>query len=389
VTAYKRVVLALCTLAFFATMVARLVISPVVPDIVAAFGTSNAAVGLALSAMWAAYALSQFPSGVLGDRFGERRVILAALATTTVTALALALSPSFPVFVLFAVALGAGAGLHYSVAASLLTKQFDAVGRAIGVHGAGAPLAGLLAPIAAALVGAAFGWRYAVAIGAVVAFAVLVAFALAIRPTPPSRPDRSIASGLDPRTLRTYATDRRVRYTTVIAICCGFSWQATASFLPAFLEANHGLSRTAAGVAFSGYFVVQGVGQPLLGLVTDRFGTDRAIAGAVAIAACGYALLVTTSGPVALSVSLLFVGVGMSWTAPVESRFMASFSDADRGSAFGLVRTVYNLVAASGSVVVGSLADLFGWAAAFGSLAVLLGALLALVVSNRLFGLGL
>ena len=68
---YRNTVLVLCTLAFFATMVARLVISPVVPDIETEFGTSSGMIGLALSGMWAAYALSQFPSGVLADRYGE------------------------------------------------------------------------------------------------------------------------------------------------------------------------------------------------------------------------------------------------------------------------------------------------------------------------------
>ncbi len=76
---YRHTVLGLCTFAFASTMLARLVISPVVPDVTDGFGVSTGAVGLALSGMWAAYALTQFPSGILGDRFGERRVILAAV----------------------------------------------------------------------------------------------------------------------------------------------------------------------------------------------------------------------------------------------------------------------------------------------------------------------
>ncbi|PSQ18118.1 MFS transporter, partial [Halobacteriales archaeon QS_8_69_73] len=85
--AYRYIVLTLCTLAFTATMVARLAISPVVPDVTAAFSVSRSAVGLALTGMWAAYALAQFPSGVLADRVGERRIILAAVGTTAVAGL--------------------------------------------------------------------------------------------------------------------------------------------------------------------------------------------------------------------------------------------------------------------------------------------------------------
>jgi len=44
---YEETVLAMCTLAFLATMAARLVISPVVPRITAEFGVSNSVIGLA------------------------------------------------------------------------------------------------------------------------------------------------------------------------------------------------------------------------------------------------------------------------------------------------------------------------------------------------------
>ncbi|TKX71630.1 MFS transporter, partial [Halorubrum sp. SP9] len=140
---YEHTALALCTLAFTGTMVARLVVSPLVPEITTRFDVTNGTVGLALSGMWLTYALTQFPSGVLGDRYGERRVILAAVGATAVASVLLAASPSMLAFGLFAAALGVGAGLHYSVATTFLTRQFEDTGRAVGVHVAGGPLAGL------------------------------------------------------------------------------------------------------------------------------------------------------------------------------------------------------------------------------------------------------
>jgi len=58
---YEETVLAMCTLAFLATMAARLVISPVVPRITAEFGVSNSVIGLALTGMWTAYFLLAVP----------------------------------------------------------------------------------------------------------------------------------------------------------------------------------------------------------------------------------------------------------------------------------------------------------------------------------------
>jgi MFS family permease len=64
--------------------------------------------------MWAAYALFQFPGGIVADRIGERRVILAAMAGITAASLALASAPTFGVFAVAAVGLGAAAGLYFT-----------------------------------------------------------------------------------------------------------------------------------------------------------------------------------------------------------------------------------------------------------------------------------
>jgi len=100
---YRHTVLSLCMLAFLVTYFARLAISPVVPLIVDDFTVSNTAIGVALSGMWLAYGAAQFPSGVLADRYGERRVILVAVGGTTAMSVVLALAPVFPAFVLAAV----------------------------------------------------------------------------------------------------------------------------------------------------------------------------------------------------------------------------------------------------------------------------------------------
>jgi predicted MFS family arabinose efflux permease len=378
---YRYVVLALCTLAFTATMVARLAISPVVPAITGDFAVSTGAVGLALSGMWAAYALSQFPSGVLADRFGERRVVLAAVGVTALASLLLTLSPNYPVFALTVVLLGAGAGLHYSVATSLIARHFEQVGRAIGVHVAGGPVAGLLSPVAAAAVGARYGWRAAMLLGAAVAVPTLLAVRWRVRPTPPSRPDVRMRTRFELGPLRELLGRPEIRHTTLMAVGGAFCWQATASFLPAFLIAHHGYSAAAASALFSAYFVVHGATQPVLGGVSDRFGRDATAAAAFGTGVVGFGVLVVASGP-AVVAAVPLVGVAMSWGAPVQSRFIDHLGEGERAAGFGLVRTVYMLLGATGSVVVGALADLSGWTAAFGVLAVLLAAEFLLVVGS-------
>ena len=389
---YRHTALALCTLAFTATMVARLAISPLVPRITTRFGVTNATVGLALSGMWLAYALAQFPSGVLGDRYGERVVILTAVGATAVASLLIAISPSIGVFMVFTVVLGAGAGLHYSVATTFLAKQFDDIGRAIGVHVAGGPIAGLAAPPLAALVGSRYGWRVGILLGTAVAVPVFALFASQVRSTEPVRPDQALRERFALSPLAELLSRPSILYTTGLATLGAFTWQATASFLPTFLEVGGGLSTALSALLFSLYFLVHGGTQPVTGSLSDRFGRDATAMGTMSAGIVGYGLLVATArfdlglGPTVVAIG--FVGVAMSWGAPVQSRFMDLLSDDERGAGFGLVRTAYMVVGASGSVVVGTVSDAAGWAPAFGLLAGVMALGLAALLANRALGLG-
>ncbi|EMA46953.1 MFS transporter [Halococcus saccharolyticus] len=378
----------LCTLAFFATMVARLVISPVVPEIVDTFDSSTGILGLALTGLWMAYAFAQFPSGILADRYGERRVILAAVGLTTVASALLALSPSMPVFLVLTLVLGGVAGLHYSVATTLLSRELNNIGTAIGLHNSGAPLAGLLAPIAAAAVSQWFGWRAAIALGAAAALPVFVLFRWKVRPTEPARPEQSMTDRFALEPVLELLSRRKIAFTAVLAFLFEFIWQATASFLPTFLITYHGYSVTFASTLFSAYFVIQGLTQPGIGSLSDRYGREE-IAGLCAVFGIGgYMLLLLGSRLSVLLAGIFCVGIAMGWSAALLPRFVDNLSAAERGAGFGLVRTTYMMLSATGSVVVGTVADAAGWAVAFGIFVVFLAVICVSLVGNQVLDLG-
>ncbi|WP_129115502.1 MFS transporter [Halegenticoccus tardaugens] len=385
---YRDTVLALCTLAFFVTMVARLAISPVVPAITSEFDVSNALIGTALSGMWLAYAIVQFPSGVLADRYGERCVILASVGGTGCTCLAVAVAPEFAVFLVGTVLLGVAAGLHYSVATALLARTYEDLGTAIGFHNAGAPAAGLFTPVAVSWIGVRYGWRPAVAIAVVVALPIFVAFLWGVRPTEPRRPNRPMRDRFRLRPIAELLSRPAIVFTCVIAIVTDFTWQGIASFLPTFFVQHRGYSSTLAGALFAAYFVVQGVLQVGVGSVSDRYGRDFAIALCMVAGVVGLALLVACPGLPAVGIGVLLLGLSMGWGAAVMPRFMDHLSEAERGVGFGLVRTVYMIVASAGSIAVGLFADLFGWAVSFGVLIALLAFVLCLLVANWSLGAG-
>lgn len=386
---YRYTVLTLCTFAFFGTMVARLVISPLVPAITDAFTISNAVIGTALTGMWLAYALTQFPSGVLGDRFGERAVILVAMGGTAVMSLVLAIAPTFWIFVVCVVVLGAVAGLHYSVATTLLSRTFkNNLGFAVGIHTIGSPAAGLIAPIAGAWIGTRYGWRPGVAVGTAIAAPVFVLFALRVRRTEPRRPDQPMAERFEIGPLIELLSNPRIAFTLFVAASAAFVWQGTASFLPTFLIEYRGQSATVAGIVFSAYFVVQAVTKPAVGSLSDRYGRDGVIIGCLSMAAAGLALFVVSSGLVAVILGIGLLGTGLGWSAAVEPRFMDELTEREQNAGFGLVRTVYLILGSLGSLAVGGLADGFSWAVSFGALGALLIIVVAALVMNWMLDLG-
>ncbi|ELY48857.1 MFS transporter [Natronorubrum bangense] len=385
---YRETVLALCTLAFFATMAGRLVISPVVPMILEEFAVSNSVVGVALTGMWMAYFAAQFPSGILADRFSERPVILVAVGGTAIASAFLALAPLFGLFVIGTILLGGVAGLHYSVATTLLTRTYDEIGTAIGVHNSGGPAAGLIAPPIAAWVGVQYGWRPAVAIGAAMAIPVFVLFAWRIRPTEPRRPDQPMAERLELEPLVELLLRPQIAFPICLAIAAAFVWQATASFLPTFLVEHRGQSTELAGTVFAGYFVIQATTQVGVGAISDRYGRDFATAGCMVLAAAGFGVLIAVPGTVAILVAVVLVGTGLGWGAALLPRFMDVLSEAERGAGFGLIRSVYGFIGALGSVITGLLADLFGWGVAFGVLAALLAVVFVALLINWALSLG-
>ena len=363
-------------------MAARLVISPVVPSISDAFAVPNGAIGLALTGMWLGYALSQFPSGLLADRYGERSIILVAVGGTAVASTLLAFASSYAMFLVGTAVLGTVAGLHYSVATSLLTRTTDQIGTAIGIHTAGAPVAGVLAPMAAGAVGAWMGWRWAVALGTAFAVPVVGLVVYVVRARPPVRPDESVWGRFKIGPLADLLRRPPIARTVILSAVGMFVWQATASFLPTFFVAYHGYSEATAGALFSAYFLVQGATQPGLGALSDRIGRDLAASLSIGVGIVGYGLLVMGTGLSMAAVAVACAGLSMGWGAALMPKFMDHLDEHERSAGFGLVRTVYMVLGASGSVVTGFVADVFGWGVAFLVLVLLLVGMLGALVQS-------
>jgi predicted MFS family arabinose efflux permease len=378
--------LGITTAALFASMVARLVASPLVPDVMRAFSVSKSEVGLALTGLWGALALFQFPAGLIADRIGERRTVLLSVGTAGLACLGLAAAPSFPLFALAAVIVGAAAGLYFTPGSAFLSKQFEDTGRALGIHEIGANAGGLVGPVAASFVAVRVGWRGGPLVATGVAAVVFVVFAARVPATPAENPDQSLRGQLDVRRLGALLSRPSIVFTALVATAGFFVWQSFASFFPTFLVEYGGLSSETASLSFGSVFALVIVGAPALGRASDRFGRDVTTAASMLVGVAGFVLVLSRPTPPAILVGTALLGVGLSYPGVVNSRFMDNLAESERGAGLGLVRSIVLLGSSLGSVVTGTLADRYGWTAAVGLLVALFVLVAVALLLNRVFG---
>ena len=385
---YRHTVLALCILAYFGIRFIEFALSLVFPDIEEALGTSVFAIGVAITASTVTYAISQLPSGALGDRFGERAVIIAALGLTGVASLLLAAAPVGGFIVLGMSLIGLVSGAYYSPATALLTDLFEETGRAIGIHRIGAQVVGFTGPIVA-FVGASYGWRIVPLLSALVTIPILMGVWLFVRSRTPTQPEVSLRERVHPSVLTDILSRPKITFSTAIAGFGQFADTATFSFLPYILREYQGFSLELAGVLFTLYFVALTIAQPISGWFSDRLGHDSVAVITLLIGVTGYIFLLSRITFAIIVLAVVLVGLGMGWSPPVQSRVVDELAKTERGIGFGLVRTVYIAFAGLCGIVIGGTVTVSGWANAIIILAIVMAIPAVALSVNTVFRVGL
>jgi MFS family permease len=360
----------------FATSVARISFSPLVPAITEIYGVSNGLIGLTLTGMWLTYGVVQFPSGVLATKYGERTTILFALGGTMAACLLVSVAPVFAVFVLGTVLLGTAAGMHYSVATTLLSRTYDNVGSAIGVHHLGGAAGGLLGPIAATWLLGQYSWHHAIVASAGVAGVAFVLFYWRVQPSKPQEAtatDGGMEVGREAfEALRSFESV----FLVAVMVVYMFVAQAVISFLPTFLVTFHGQSAALAGTIFAVFFVINGVMQTGIGVLADFLDRNLLIVGCLLLGVVGFGLLIGSGGLTVIATASVLVGVGTCGMTVLIAQIMEYLPDVVRSSGFGLTQSIVMVGGSFGSVSAGVVADTFGWGISFS----VLGGLLALLL---------
>lgn len=367
----------------------RLLIGAVVPLLLIHFETTRATIGFALTGMWAVYALTQFPSGILADRFSERVIMLVALCATCSGTIVVALSPTIAHFSFALIFLGVGSGLFFPPAATLVTRLYENQGQALSSLTASGALAGMVFPVVGGIVGVWSGWRTAVILGAMVIIVVIVATILIVPRLTPIHSGRRLQILLNGKRHWSLLRRPNIVFSVFLGTITAYSFQAVSSFFPTFLIEYHGIGTAFAALAFGLVFGLSTIAQPIAGRLSDQVSRDAAICTSIGLALIGLVILLLVSTPIGLLVGVVALGMGISWSGPVQARIFDNLSTDERGYGYGLSRTVYMLLGSTSSMIVGNLVDYSGWIAGIGSLVLVLFSGVLLIGINKIYINGL
>jgi len=393
---------------WFVTLGVRFVVPALLPRIKETIGIGNAAAGLAVTVIWLTYAGMQLPAGALVDRVGERWILTVSLSLAGLSLLAFVL-PTYLLFLLAAALFGLGTGLFGPSRGTVLSRTFrENDGAAFGATLAAGSIGAAALPFVATwlsgwadgrIAGLA-GWQVAL----VVFTPVFALLAVGAWWAVPPRGERGTAgdhegadvatdgkgdaaggdggadeTGSRRRALRAVvgaATERRVLIAAVGSMFMLFTFQGLTAFYTTYLVEQKGLAEATAGGLFALLFLAGAGFQSIAGRAADRYGHRAVLMAIVVLSAPPLALLPFAEGTLALAALTVPIGIRLA-SGPVANAYMvAELPDAVRGTAWGLVRTVFFVVGSLGSVAVGVVADagLFD-VAVFGLAAVTLPAL--------------
>jgi predicted MFS family arabinose efflux permease len=209
------------------------------------------------------------------------------------------------------------------------------------------------------------GWRATIVLATVSTVLVAVLFVLATRQAQTEAKNTDTEERITEQ-LSTVLGRMQTLATTAMMTLVEFVGVASMAFIPVILLEAHDLSAMSANLLFALFFAVGAVSQPAVGWLSDRYGRDRTIVGLAAAGVVGYGGLTVEASTPLTGAAIVLAGTAMSSTPVIQSRMLDGLSAADRGAGFGAFRTVYLLLGASGTVVIGTLADVSGWTVATG-----------------------
>src|SRR5947208_9690729 len=352
--------------AWAANFVIRIGFSALLPSIIAELQLSYARAGLLASAFFYAYVLMQLPAGLLGDRFGRRRILVLGLLGGALAAGLTGLAGSFATLFAARALTGAFQGTLFSNDRAIIATVTppDRIGLGQGVSFSGPGLGLTFGLVIGGLLVAVLPWRTVVMLFGI---GPIVAALLIVRHVPP--PARSTARVPLGRRLRSLFANGPLCVLGLVSLCAIADQFTLATWAPLFFN-----EVGVAGLGHAGsYAALQGIaaslGMVVSGWAHDRlvergYGSKTAIVAGLsglALSMLAMAAAITQRSIPGLAV-VLFLAAFFCWS--IWGAFYALLArlvrEDELGTAFGLSNSIGFIGAVVAPTATGWVRDLTG-----------------------------
>jgi SHS family lactate transporter-like MFS transporter len=344
------------------------------------FGVPASKIILTMTATLAMRPLGALVFGVLADRYGRRRPLMANVVFFSVFELLCGFAPNYTVFLILRAIYGIGMGGEWGVGASLAMESAPRRWRGVlsGIVQSGYPVGYLLAAVAARFVLPAWGWRAMFWVGGIPA---LLAFYIRFR-VKESEAWKQHRAATVGAILRTASGHWKIfSYLVLLMTLMMFLSHGTQDLYPHFLREVHQFPRTTISYIAILYSIGAVLGSFSFGFLSEHFGRRRTILLALAVClavipawAFGRSLWTLVAGAF-----LLQFGVQGAWGI-IPAHLNELSPDAVRGLMPGFAYQLGILFAAATNNIEYALRDWLGYAWALAAFEMANIALLATVV---------
>jgi MFS family permease len=153
---------ALLVFGWICNYVVRMALSPLLEPVMAEFGLSHAEGGFLFSVFFYGYVAMQVPAGLLGDRFGRKRVLVSGIVLVAGAALVTGLSRTLAVLALARLLTGLAQGMYFAndrpIIAAATPPDRLALGQGVSFSGLGVGTA--LGVLVGGALGEVMPWRH-------------------------------------------------------------------------------------------------------------------------------------------------------------------------------------------------------------------------------------
>ncbi len=312
---------------------------PLLPYIRDEFALDYTRAGFIISAFGVVYGVCQLPAGWLADRFGPRILLTIGIAGVGTTGLLAGMSPNYLVLIIALVLMGILGGGYHPSSTTMISAVVAprAWGRALGIHMVGGSTSYFLAPLIAAGIAAAWGWRGPFIGLAIPSIGIGIMLHIMLRKRVPSQ--KAAAKEASAPTEAPPVPSHKRHLVTVVALS-SFTQallMSIVSFVPLFLvdTFNTGKETAAASISLV-YFMGLWAG-PVGGYLSDRFGrvtiiTAMCLTGSIVV----YLLNLVPYG-FGTGVILVITGIAMYFNTTAAQAFIADrTSGRNRSTVLGI-----------------------------------------------------